>query len=858
MTYGEMSASVSTPTKEGYTFGGYCTEIRGQGTRYYDEAGVCVHICDDSVIDKATLYAYWIQNPVITPTEPPVPVVTPKPTAAPVALRISADTPTAIITSNDGYDTQTGIPSTERIQIASTASEYHFSGTVSEVSGITQIAIKVKVPYISVWEDLETEEIHRDANAYGEKTVTIYVPRDYAFWQVDSAVVQKLTGLSIKSKLINSGKASFDYAGELKTTKHVAYTLEQHVMDPNLVLDYSDYFSKPVEAISETPGKPLTEEDIIKLLTVYAKGIAYKDTTQMNVKSDCLMVDGNVILSDSVNPRFGNASSEVSNIRPAVIHQLAKDGNRNLEVQLNPHAPNGKYSLNSYGEFQCHYAATYLGTGDSTLAVDTTPVFVHTPVVSYPTIATKDNPKATLSQPDAPDEAKDQITIDEYVEFLKLDLSDIMTGQHKEAEGYGYRSYETSNSGKQMFDCVLIKATTPFHIDPNKDSIILPNRDEWQNDEDDFHFENEIIRFTKESGFWYVHKDNDKRKIDISDISVYVLAVECLTDFEVTYGTLAINGLTGLSGYDALLATEQSADYFGQPNANTQYPSHFAYCTVPYDVNFRFITLHWYDAEEELTQVSDENTTIVTKQGYEGYFYITQFDDFEGTVKIKPSFSLVDKNGTPIEDDVLVFYSDTIKGQTYNYLLPHEDTTSKNFLAKWLNIPVIDKEFDEKAHERTKAATNSADLSQTWTLNEVEVLENSLAPHIVYGTVMEARHGMYRLPNNIKVLQRSKIPTRFSEEEREKFLSNHIFRDSVLKSDIEVDYATEGYLKVTLDVCVTFADGTPLIEYGSLPTISMYYTLGEESDGLYFQYNGVPQNGNGIDDDMYVEHVYSN
>lgn len=302
MVYGQYAINVPIPTKEGYTFRGYYTDVRGNGTRYYDENGICVHICEESVMDKATLYAFWVQNPVITPTEPPVPEVTPKPTCAPVRLRIEADTPTAVITSDDGYNTQTGIPSTERVQIANNASEYHFDGVVREVSGTTKIAIQVKVPYVSIWEDYDTEEIYHKADMYGEKTITVHVPRDYVFWQVDSANVQKLTGLAITSDLVDTGKASFAYDGALKTTKYIDYTLEEHVTDPNLVLDYSNYFDKPVKAISETPGTPLTEEEIIALLTIHAKGIAYEDPTQMNVKSDYLIVDGNVLLSFHMIP----------------------------------------------------------------------------------------------------------------------------------------------------------------------------------------------------------------------------------------------------------------------------------------------------------------------------------------------------------------------------------------------------------------------------------------------------------------------------------------------------------------------------------------------------------------------------
>ena len=49
---------ITNPTKEGYTFVGYFSEIEGQGVQYYNETGKGVRINDIS--NGTTLYAYWV------------------------------------------------------------------------------------------------------------------------------------------------------------------------------------------------------------------------------------------------------------------------------------------------------------------------------------------------------------------------------------------------------------------------------------------------------------------------------------------------------------------------------------------------------------------------------------------------------------------------------------------------------------------------------------------------------------------------------------------------------------------------------------------------------------------------------
>lgn len=56
-TLGSAMPSITLPTREGYSFGGYFTEVNGGGTKYYNADGSSAKNWDKT--DATTLYAYW-------------------------------------------------------------------------------------------------------------------------------------------------------------------------------------------------------------------------------------------------------------------------------------------------------------------------------------------------------------------------------------------------------------------------------------------------------------------------------------------------------------------------------------------------------------------------------------------------------------------------------------------------------------------------------------------------------------------------------------------------------------------------------------------------------------------------------
>ena len=64
VVYGNEMPTITVPTKDGYTFGGYYSSEDGEGTQYYTAAGLSANNWD--IASDTTLYAKWIKNTTVT------------------------------------------------------------------------------------------------------------------------------------------------------------------------------------------------------------------------------------------------------------------------------------------------------------------------------------------------------------------------------------------------------------------------------------------------------------------------------------------------------------------------------------------------------------------------------------------------------------------------------------------------------------------------------------------------------------------------------------------------------------------------------------------------------------------------
>ena len=59
ITYGDTLPNITCPTRTGYIFGGYYTNVNGGGTQYYNANGTGVTGRTWNTAEDGTLYAKW-------------------------------------------------------------------------------------------------------------------------------------------------------------------------------------------------------------------------------------------------------------------------------------------------------------------------------------------------------------------------------------------------------------------------------------------------------------------------------------------------------------------------------------------------------------------------------------------------------------------------------------------------------------------------------------------------------------------------------------------------------------------------------------------------------------------------------
>lgn len=821
---------VTIPKKTGYTFGGYYTETRGNGTQYFDKDGKGT--TPWKVANDTVLYAYWIRNVVDYPTQV-TPTVTPIPTGSTHNKALSISCAPSVTISSSDYDVTKGIPSTEEVIVTATTGRYIFEGTITEVSGTGNILIHVSVPYSIIYEDATTEELKTAET--GTKLYDIEVPRAYLYQILTNYKLYLPTSVSSSdttNSLVFNEEITIPY-----TDIPGVHEIKSHASD-RLTKEYELTHSAIVVQMTRA-GVPTKEEiatELQKIAYVNAYNYACTSNKQFGVKSDKVVIDGYTILDDTEKAAISRTYNNIA-YTSAITKNQTDLYTKSGTVRLKPLLKNGTKNV----DFDFLYKT---GTGlAKTISKYSNNFIVHTPVVVYPTAENFHQPEGVLGE----------ITVNDYFEPLSLNITDLLIGQHNT---YGYGDYSLSKTGYPMFKNIVMYCGTKLHFDVNGDTRARIPADNTTdlvvNTRDDLMFEPYepiLFRYEKSAGMWFIQQGDVSRIIQPNNLHPYVLASECTGSFKITYGVLAVNGYE--QDYTVLyngLENAATNAYYGE-NQNKLLSSYFAYQTIDYKVHYKFITFRWFDTEEENTHVSEDGSSVATKQGYEAYFYVTQIED-GGTVEVQPTYSLVDKQGNLIDDDILVLYTDYRVGllgdmRQYFGIMPSDDTETREFRTNW---------FDWTKEGISNPPVGSK-VSQTWTFNHITMNDASLATRQVYDVPMLAMHGAYRLPNGIRVLRKQNVPAAVPYSKQD-FLNNWKVRDEVMRSTTPIAYETEGYLKVELDVRVIMEDDTVLVEYGVLPKISLYYTISDDTvTGLYYQHNGFVAVGDGMDDDVEVDHI---
>lgn len=540
MTYEEFGPHVIPPEKTGYTFGGYYTETRGGGKKYYDAMGESVTVWTEFRTD--TLYAYWIQNTVRLPEkdEPELPGTLPEER---VEIEVALDTSVvhvyaddndaetgpetdvppyqvADVVNNGVLETAGGIPSTETVAVRANVGNWLLSCVLERKSGVETVCTKVTVPFRTQYEDAESESLIISEVQY--RTVEVLVPKAWSYWELTEGGVYIPDEVVVRNSALVNGQVAVPvgWDGE-NATKKPEYRLEvygekeQHIRWPScdeagnpvitLRLTETEYI------VSDVPGE---EPDVTEYLETVCYNAAWRDATQFFVKSDCVEVSGITVLSDVIGSEGEGAIPnrtvlpELKNrIEKTVYEQTYRDG-----ISLVVTSKNGRYDTFA----DVLYTAVEENAGDKqekTVAVtEINEINIHTPVVCIPGIRAEHEDMYQCENVPA---GHTVLVLDEEGVHSDFILQIGNTGYHSDKKGYGesdYTKYLAKKDGKEQNEVCF---PMPVWIDRGNDG----------------RRGNDILL---EAGVWYVLGCENQR--------FYLPVNTWEGSYEIRFRSVAING----------------------------------------------------------------------------------------------------------------------------------------------------------------------------------------------------------------------------------------------------------------------------------------------------------------------------
>ena len=461
MTYDQKGASVTVPTKTGYTFHGYYTGTHGTGTRYYDASGVCVK--EWTEVDVTQIYAYWTQNDVLLPevgdrTEPtPLPELEAEGSVGrsdPKGLLYADDYNDATDALTDlqpylTYDAGTSegaIPGTEKIAFRAKMGSWMLHYKLHRNTGTDYVRFYVTVPYRTQYEQSADEELV--ISEQQKKTYTFVVPKVWSYWEILES------GMYYPDKVTVTNSATKDTSFTVNVNRAGSFAIVPPAYD---VEQYGDKTTHVFWDEYDTDGYPilritLTEEqyiisdvrdtlpDVDAYLARVCGNAAWLDTRQATVRNDRFILDGQSILSDIEN-KTGNGTE----LCPDVLEYYTSDGaieetsylqTYQPGIELNETIPNGCYVTSA--------EITYVGVSENIGSPATETVQlkdinnlkIHTPVACSGRVA--DGMETT--------EEGYVLILQDALNFFTLSIDN--TGIHRMNPGYGEKNFNRALSGK--------------------------------------------------------------------------------------------------------------------------------------------------------------------------------------------------------------------------------------------------------------------------------------------------------------------------------------------------------------------------------------------------------------------------
>ena len=676
MTFDQVGPDIIVPEKTGYTFHGYYTEIRGAGTKYYDEAGKCVKTWTET--DVNVLYAYWTQNPVELPEEEehPEPTVLPE---KEVEGSVGRTDSRALLYADD-YNPATGalddlqpyltydtpgsegvIPGTEFLSFRARLGSWMLNYKFHRYSGKDMVRIKVSVTYRTQYERPDEELVISDLQF---KEYDFLVPKAWYYWSVAETGMYYPDKVIIENEALKGGKITVPVNRESDDAPQIPeYTVTCHG-DRDAHIRWENYDADGVPLLYLT----LAEEEYIisdvvntlpnvdRHLSIVCKNAAWKDDRKAEVRSDGFTFAGETILSDEWLETNGAELDEskldmdAEDVELTSYLQTYQSG-----IEMDEKKPNGRFSTTA--------VITYVGDTKNVGAdptkeeplTDINGLNIHTPVVCDGV---------------AVDGVEDGVlTLKDALNFFTLRVDN--TGTHRMSLGYGTKDFAFALSGKsnvaEQDGSYLNQVKFPFdvYVDMGTDSL---NADGTYSTAGDYYFE---------AGTWLTISDQDKR--------FYVPVTQEEGEYEISFRTIAVNCPMADDEYD-LYNTAQSqanvnpADYVASDSMKL--------ILVLALEDFDIINTNDPSAKEEL---ATGNQALVLKKGYKFAYKLSTIGTFinnDCETRIVPSFYYISKDEKErFEADI--YYNEVIGGQKRILVLAGDAVDSSNIHMVKNNSPFL-------------------------------------------------------------------------------------------------------------------------------------------------------------------------
>lgn len=532
MTFDKAGPEIAVPAKTGYTFQGYYTEPRGKGTKYYDEAGKSVKTW--TIAENTTLYAYWIQNPVVLPTEDATIAPTPA-EAEQIKGEVYGTAGKALLYADDynpatdaltdlqpylTYDTpgmEGWIPGTEQICFRAKVAAWLSNYTFQKCSGTELVRIYVTVPYRTQYEQEDETLVISERKT---KTYSFEVPKVWSYWNIAESGWYYPDYVTVANEAMKEKSVTIAVEGSVAAPAYevtVYGEKEEHVFWQEYDADGMPVLRVTLKdeqyIISEQMGEL---PDITRHLVIVCKNAAWKDGQQAKVRNDLYRIEGIELLSDEVTehgagkePDTKNSTELLERVAMTEYPQIYRSG-----IELDEYQTNGAYETT----VTVHYKKALEHGIPAEITKKLTEVNnlkIHTPVACCGVIVEgmQETDKGFL------------LKLEEQFSFFMVRIEN--TGTHRKNLGYGTKNFTLALSGKSNIameqECCLNQVRFPFdvYVDVGNDS-------------------------RKEDGSYdltgdYLLKEGTWLTIGKQDSTVYVQSWQASGSYDIDFRTIAVN-----------------------------------------------------------------------------------------------------------------------------------------------------------------------------------------------------------------------------------------------------------------------------------------------------------------------------